>query len=156
MTGKSSKITNFTEYDVVLIPFYLLKEFNIKPNIVINCRSFGEMPRSTLYNYFNWIQNNMTEKGLLYTVNRYVFTKSKDKNKIRDYPFDNHWLVTLSKPQWLQTHLHEFLLERTTWKNNSLKFLLKSFPITTPPPGPMMEKILSQKEWIQNQIKDNN
>lgn len=144
---------NYKDYDVILLPFYMLKKIDLNPDIVINCRSFGEMPKNTLLSYFEWIHKNLRNEGFLYMVNRYVFTKSIDKNKIRDYPFDNRWSVILSQPQWLQTHLHEFLLKRVEKENNDLNYLLKSFPIETPPPGPIMEKILTQKSWIENQIK---
>ena len=154
LVGEKTNITNqlYTDYDVILVPFYLLESVSLRPEIIINCRSFGEMPVDTLTDYFNWIQNKISRNGLFYTVNRYVFTKSKDRNKIRDYPFDKQWLIEMSKPQWLQTHLHEFLLKRTDNESNSLELLLQSFPISTPPPGPIMEKILPQKEWIKNQM----
>ena len=140
------------EFDFLLIPFNIYENYNIKFDIIINKRSFGEMPKETLNNYFKWIQLNINDNGLFYLVNRYAFTKSIDKNKLRDYQFDNYWNILLSQPQWLQTHLHEFILQRTKNSNNTLKLLLKSFPLSTPPPGPIMkDTILSQNEWIKYQ-----
>jgi len=138
--------------DILLVPFHLYKNYQFNFDVVINNRSFGEMPKETLTDYIDWIQKNISLNGILYTVNRYVFTKSLDKNKIRDYPFDNFWNVIISQPQWLQTHLHEFILQRTSHEPNiSLEFLLKSFPISTPPPGPIMQKIQTQAEWLRHQ-----
>lgn len=138
--------------DVLLIPFSLYEKLNIKFDIVVNSRSFGEMPRPTLTKYIQWLQNNISPNGLLYMVNRYVFTKSLDKNKIRDYPFDSSWKIIVSQPQWLQTHLHEFLIQRSEEGDTlPFKFLLQSFPVSTPPPGPIMEKIQTQSEWLENQ-----
>ena len=138
--------------DIILIPFSLYSKLKFQFDMVINNRSFGEMPLEILNNYLNWIQKNISKDGFLYTVNRYVFTKSKDKNKIRNYPFDEYWKPIISQPQWLQTHLHEFLLRRTEDKPcPPLSFLLESFPLSTPPPGPIMEKIQTQPEWLKNQ-----
>ena len=141
-----------TEFDFLLIPFNIYQKYNFKFDIIINKRSIGEMPRDVLNNYFDWLQLHINDNGLFYIVNRYAFTKSNDKNKLRDYPFDNNWNILLSKPQWLQTHLHEFILQRTLYSNNSLKLLLKSFPLSTPPPGPIMkDTILKQSDWIKYQ-----
>jgi putative sugar O-methyltransferase len=138
--------------DIFLIPFSRYNDVKIDFDMAINHRSFGEMPKQILFNYIKWIEKNISESGLLYTVNRYVFTKSKDKNKIRNYPFDDFWKPIVSQPQWLQTHLHEFLLKRTPDKSfPSMEFVLNSFPLSTPPPGPMMEKIQTQPDWIKNQ-----
>lgn len=140
------------EFDFLLIPFNIYQKYNFKFDIIINKRSIGEMPRDVLNNYFDWLQLHINDNGLFYIVNRYAFTKSNDKNKLRDYPFDNNWNILLSKPQWLQTHLHEFILQRTSYSNNSLKLLLKSFPLSTPPPGPIMkDTILKQSDWIKYQ-----
>lgn len=140
------------EFDFLLIPFNIYQKYNFKFDIIINKRSLGEMPRDILNNYFEWIQLNINVDGLFYIVNRYAFTKSNDKNKLRDYPFDNNWNILQSQPQWLQTHLHEFILQRTSKSNNLLKLLLKSFPLSTPPPGPIMkDTILKQSDWIKYQ-----
>ena len=139
-------------FDFLLLPFNTYQKHNFNSDIIINKRSLGEMPKNILENYFDWIQKNINTHGIFYIVNRYAFTKSNDKNKIRDYPFDYNWNIILSKPQWLQSHLHEFILERTHDYNESLNLLLKSFPLSTPPPGPIMkENILKQSDWIKFQ-----
>lgn len=139
-------------FDILLIPFNLYNKYKFKCDIIINMRSMGEMPKKDLYNYIYWIEENMKIGGLFYNVNRYVFTKSIDKNKIRDCPYDNYWKIIVSQPQWLQTHLHEFILQRSsTVSTISFKFLLQSFPISTPPPGPIMPKILTQDSWMKYQ-----
>ena len=142
---------NQIDCDILLIPFSLYHDLQINFDLVINNRSFGEMSYETLRSYIEWIQNNINPNGFLYTVNRYVFTKSIDQNKIREYPFDNSWKVIISQPQWLQTHLHEFFIQRTEDSAIPINFLLQSFPISTPPCGPIMEKIQTQSEWIKHQ-----
>lgn len=139
--------------DVILIPFTKYKKINnFSFDLAINTRSFGEMPKEIMNGYIKWIEGNISINGLLYNTNRYVFTKSVDKNKIRDYPYDDFWEPIISQPQWLQTHLHEFLLLRKASKSNiPLSFLLMSFPLKTPPPGPIMEKIQTQEDWLKNQ-----
>jgi len=137
--------------DFLLIPFHEYSKISFSMELVINNRSLGEMPKEMLKEYVDWIEKNIKTGGLFYTVNRYVFTKSKDKNKIRDYPFDSSWSAIISQPQWLQTHLHEFLLQRNCDPVVPFDFLLKSFPITTPPPGPIMKKIQTQDEWLNYQ-----
>ena len=140
-------------FDIALIPFNEFKNLkNIPFELAINTRSFGEMPKEVLGEYIQWIEDNICVDGLLYNTNRYVFTKSKDKNKIRDYPYDNFWEPIISQPQWLQTHLHEFLLLRKREEEKiPLKVKLNSFPIETPPPGPIMEDIQTQKDWLKAQ-----
>lgn len=142
------------DFDFLLVPFFDLNNLNIKPDLIISNRALGEMPLEILTCYFDWIQKNLKINGLLYTINRYVFTKSKDKNKIRDYPFDDYWKILISKPAWLQSHLHEFILERIDYIDNLLKINLKSFPISTPPPGPIMNEIQTQRQWLFSQITD--
>lgn len=140
------------DFDFLLVPFNLYKKINFEFDLVINTRSFGEMPKEVLEDYFDLIQNNIEEGSLFYTTNRYVFTKSKDKNKLRDYPFDENWKIIISQPQWLQSHLHEFLLKRTSQKQDiPIQFILKTFPLQTPPPGPIMPKIQTQDDWLHNQ-----
>lgn len=151
-SGKNIDI-NTLDFDIILIPFTIFKDIkNIKFELAINTRSFGEMPRIIMEDYIKWIEKNISEEGLLYNTNRYVFTKSKDKNKVRNYPYDNYWETIISQPQWLQTHLHEFLLQRKNIEVRvPLSITLKSFPIKTPPPGPIMENIQTQEDWLKVQ-----
>lgn len=138
-------------YDVLLVPFNKYKELSLTFNLAINMRSLGEMPKDVMNDYINWIQNNIQMDGLFYLVNRYVFTKSVDGNKLRDYNFDDNWEVLISQPQWLQSHLHEFMLRRNNKPSLPFRFILSTFPLRTPPPGPIMNKIETQEQWLKNQ-----
>jgi len=139
-------------FDFLLVPYGEHEKLNFNFDLIISTRSLGEMPKKVLHNYIAWTEKTINSNGILYTTNRYVFTKSTDQNKIRDYPFDEFWNVIVSQPQWLQTHLHEFLLQRSINVSNvPIEILLKSFPISTPPPGPIMQKIQTQSEWIKHQ-----
>ena len=112
-------------------------------------RSFGEMNKEILDNYFKLIQKTIKNDGFLYTVNRYVTYRGKDKLKFKSYPFGDNWRQIISQPQWLQTHLHEFLLVRDLNPKIPFKEIIKSFPERTPPPGPF-GKNYSLESWKKN------
>ena len=78
-----------------------------------------------------------------------LLQKSKDKNKLKDYPFNNNWEVIISQPQWLQTHLHEFLLKRIMNVVYLLIFI-RIIPTQTLP-SIMNENILKQDDWFKFQ-----
>lgn len=142
------------DYDVALLPSWYgdkLAELNI--DLVINMRSFGEMTKELLDYYFNIIHNSLAYGGIFYCVNRYVFTSSVHKLKLKDYPFDEDWSFLISQPQWLQTHLHEWIALRERGSKISPSFILQSMSERVPPPGPIMEDILPQKTWIKNNMK---
>lgn len=146
--------TEGSDPDFLMVPFHLYHEFSCSSDVIINGRSLGEMPRKVLEQYFAWIHQNLSINGLFYLVNRYAFTKSLDQNKIRDYPFDNRWDILLSQPQWLQTHLHEFILQRRAMPDPRKLLLnaLQSFPISSPPGGPIMKQsILDGNTWLKHQ-----
>ena len=96
------------------------------------------MRLNVLHDYFNWIQKNINTDGIMYCINRYIFTPGEDKCSIRDYNLDSKWKIIISQPTWLQTHLHELILQRCKIPMINPKFWLKSFPLRSPPPGPIM------------------
>lgn len=138
-------------FDFALVPGWEMQQLTdwIKPDLIINMRSFGEMPPPVMKSYFDWIQEISHTGTFFYTVNRYVFTIHD--SKLKDYPFDDRWDVLVSQPQWLQTHLHEFMLRRAESPvigRPTLPYCLRSFPERTPPPGPQLPaSILSAKDW---------
>ena len=141
-------------YDVALVPcWYGDKIKSLKTDLIINMRSLGEMTEDLLHYYFDIIQSSLKKRGVFYCVNRYVFTSSNHKLKLKDYPFDEDWTFIISQPQWLQTHLHEWVALRERDKNVSPSFILESLSERMPPPGPIMEDILPQKKWIENNVK---
>ena len=144
-------------YDVALLPAWYgpqLEQLDI--DLVVNARSLGEMNVEALEYYFDIIHNSLKLEGLFYCVNRYVFTSSQHQLKLKDYPFDEKWGFLISQPQWLQTHLHEFLAIRRADNIVDSNFILKSMSERVPPPGPVMENILSQKEWFKNNKREKN
>ena len=146
------------DFNVALLPGWYgdkLKN-NIEFDLVINMRSFGEMNTEVLNYYFDVIHNTLKYNGLFYCVNRYVFTSSIQQLKIKDYPFDGDWNFIISQPQWLQTHLHEYLIMREKSPKISPAFILKSMSERVPPPGPVMDNILTQKEWFDNNKRNSN
>lgn len=136
--------------EIILIPcFFSDVVENLKFDLIINMRSFGEMNKEVLNNYFKLIEKVINNNGLLYTVNRYVTYRGKEKIKFKNYPFGNKWSQIISQPQWLQTHLHELLLERNLNPIIPFQKIIKSYPERTPPPGPL-GKNYKVDRWMKN------
>jgi len=142
-------------FDIALIPGWMREKIaHIKFDVIINMRSLGEMSKQTVDYYFDLIHGTIKKDGLFYCVNRYAFLKSKDAMMLRDFPFDDNWTFVMSQPQWLQTHLHEWMAMRSK-PIIPPKFALASYPLRTPPAGPIMEDILSLNQWVKNEAKRN-
>lgn len=119
-------------------------------DIVIQCRGFSEMNEQSLNNYFKLIQKNISKNGLFYLgCQRYVAYRGHKTMRIRDYPFDNNWGILKSQPSWLATHGHDMALIRIENPIIPFKEVLKSFPIVTPPPGPLTIDYNVEK-WTSN------
>jgi putative sugar O-methyltransferase len=143
------------DYNVALLPSWYGQHITkLNVDLVVNMRSLGEMTEELLSYYFNIIHSTLKPRGVFYCVNRYVFTSSIHKLKLKDYPFDEKWKFIVSQPQWLQTHLHEWIALRQTDPDVSPSFILKSLSERMPPPGPIMEDILPQKKWLENNTKE--
>lgn len=61
--------------------------------LVINTRSMMEMDAATVGFYIEHIQRSLAHDGFFYCVNRY-----EKKTRLKDYPFDDRWYVSYSKP----------------------------------------------------------
>lgn len=79
---------------------------------VINARSFGEMEKSVVRHYFEYIQKNLVPDGLFMNVNRH----GKLGFRFVDYPYDDKWLVIRSAPAFNQEWNHWELVARRTTK----------------------------------------
>lgn len=77
----------------------------------INARSFGEMDKSVVRRYFNYIHENMEPNGVYMNVNRLV----KLGYRFVDYPYDDKWKVLSSAPAFNQEWNHwELIVQRTS------------------------------------------
>jgi putative sugar O-methyltransferase len=119
--------------DFTFIPSHLAKDTALRDtDLVINCRSFMEMNPDVISNYFKQIQSpddGLEPGALFYCVNAYSKGVVGSDIRIKEYPFDDRWDLLLSQPAWIQTHLHETLLKRTTLPQTlNPNFLFQSLP----------------------------
>jgi hypothetical protein len=142
---------NIPNFDILLIPPFDLSILeNYDFDLIIQTRGFSEMKHSVIKSYFDVIQNKLKENGLLYLgCERYVTYRGEKIVRIRDYPFDDNWNIILSHPSWLCTHGHDFLLKRSMSPIAKFTETIKSFPLVSPPPGPI-SKNYNLNKWIEN------
>lgn len=148
---------NINNVDVLLLtPIEAFKVLsndnnNIDINIAIQTRGFSEMNAHTLDEYFGLIQCKIKDNCLFYLgCERYIAYRGESKIGIRDYPFDDDWTILISQPSFLATHGHDFMLMR---KKPIIPFtkVLQTFPVVTPPPGPLTVNYSNNIEsWIYN------
>ncbi|GMR24380.1 MAG: hypothetical protein BMS9Abin37_2917 [Acidobacteriota bacterium] len=80
--------------DFLILPGPLMEK--LRPSsfeLVINTRSMMEMDLATVSFYLGQVQSKLPENGVFYTVNRY-----EKKTRLKDYPFDDRWFVSYSRP----------------------------------------------------------
>lgn len=79
--------------DFLVLPGPLLEKLLPRSfELVINTRSMMEMDLQTVSFYLGQIQTKLPANGVFYTVNRY-----EKKTRLKDYPFDDRWFVSLSE-----------------------------------------------------------
>jgi putative sugar O-methyltransferase len=80
--------------DFLLLPGQLIDR--LAPSsfgAAVNTRSMMEMDLETVSFYLSHVQRRIRTGGVFYCVNRY-----EKKTRLRDYPFDDRWYVTVSEP----------------------------------------------------------
>ena len=97
-------------------------------DLVINTRSFMEMTRAQLQQYFALIQSTMPPGGLLYNLNRYLKTSNGSRNAIGRYPYDSHWRIVSVMPSVLQPQLLELVTARSSIANKYFQPFLRTIP----------------------------
>ena len=113
---KDKKIEDeINNYDIFILPPNTLEEKNIFFDFIINSRSFMEMNKKTIDNYFNFIHKKIKKGGQFLNINRYNKTSVGEEIRFENYPYDNNWEVEISEKSFLQDSMH-FLL--TTRKEN--------------------------------------
>ena len=119
---KNKEISSeINKYDIFILPPNTLKilgEKNIYFDFFINTRSFMEMKKETIKNYFNFIQNNLSENGHLLNINRYTKSVVGEEIKFHEYPYDDAWEVIISEKSFRQNHIHFLLTKRNKKKKN--------------------------------------
>jgi hypothetical protein len=93
----------------------------IKFDLFINTRSMMEMDKDIIFKYFEFIQNNISDKGYFFNVNRYFKNTVKKPLKLIDYPYDNNWNTIISQPSFQQRHIRILLTQRSKNPKKSIQ-----------------------------------
>jgi putative sugar O-methyltransferase len=112
-------------YDIFILPPETLDKQNIKFDFIINSRSFMEMNKKIIKEYFNLIQSKVNRDGYFLNINRYLKSTVGEDIKFEEYPYDNLWNVKISKKSFLQDHIHFLLVQRQINEGNNKNELLK-------------------------------
>ena len=122
--------SDFDKYDIIIIPPWFKVE-GVKFDLFINTRSMMEMDKDVIFKYFEFIQNNISEKGYFFNVNRYFKNTVKKPLKLIDYPYDNNWNTLISQPSFQQKHIRILLTQRCKNPKKSIQKELKMLKKTT-------------------------
>lgn len=109
---------------VLLLPNEVFKVNEVHYDLVINTRSMMEMPYRYIEFYFDLIQKQIKVNGIFYLSNRYRKDTSGEKIKLRNYPYDNYWVLIDQYKSFMQNHIHTIVSERVNIENSSLKSFL--------------------------------
>jgi putative sugar O-methyltransferase len=112
--------SDFDKYDIIIIPPWF-KVRGIKFDLFINTRSMMEMDKDIIFKYFEFIQNNISDKGYFFNVNRYFKNTVKKPLKLIDYPYDNNWNTIISQPSFQQRHIRILLTQRSKNPKKSIQ-----------------------------------
>ena len=128
-TNSVSKVIN--DYDIFILPPRILENEKIKFDFIINTRSFMEMNKKIIKEYFNFIQKKINQNGYFLNINKYLKSTVKEDIKFEEYPYDENWKVEISKKSFLQPNIHFLLTKRQSNKGDignellSIKHCLK-------------------------------
>lgn len=117
-------LKNCNKFEITIKEIYE-KELN-KRIIFINTRSFMEMTKKTIKNYFDNIQKYSKKGDLFFNANRYQKSISGEVIKIRKYPYDNKWSLVSVNNSIGQPYILELLTirrEKEDKNNTFLEFL---------------------------------
>jgi putative sugar O-methyltransferase len=116
--------SDFNKYDIIIIPPWFRVE-GVKFDLFINTRSMMEMDKEVIFKYFEFIHNNISNKGYFFNVNRYFKDTVREPLKLTNYPYDINWNTIISKPSWQQKHIRILLTQRSKNPKNSISEELK-------------------------------
>ena len=107
-----------SKFDIFILPPNALNNKNIFFDFIINTRSFIEMKKETINEYFNLIQKKINHNGYFLNINRYLKSTVGENIYFKEYPYDNFWDVVISEKSFLQEHSHFLLTVRKKNKGN--------------------------------------
>jgi putative sugar O-methyltransferase len=122
---KDDKITieQVRNHDVIIIPPWVKVKLNI--DIFINIRSFMEMNKQSINEYFSMIQDKITKTKLLVNINRYEKNTVGENIKLNEYPYDHNWKVLYSSPTWNHSNVHTLVTKRISYSGDIFNELMK-------------------------------
>ena len=106
------------KYDIFILPPSVLNNHNIMFDLAINSRSFMEMNKKVISDYFDLIQKKVKLNGYFLNINRYMKNCVGEKIRIAEYPYDKFWKVLISEKSFLQNHIHFLFTQRTNDEGN--------------------------------------
>lgn len=109
------KILN--KYDILIIPPWI-KFKETKIDLFLNTRSFMEMNKKIIKNYFDLINRNIKVGGFFFNNNRYYKDTVGHPIKFFEYPYGEKWNSLFSKKSWNENHCHTLVSIKTKNKGN--------------------------------------
>jgi len=100
------------EYDIIIIPPWVVLDSAIKVDLFINTRSMMEMNNEVINQYFHTIQSHISDHGFFFNVNRYYKDTVGYPVMLHEYPYDSNWKVLKSESSWMQNWIHLLLTQR--------------------------------------------
>ena len=91
--------------------------------IIINTRSFMEMTKNTIKNYFDTFQKHTKKGDILFNANRYKKSMSGEVIKIKNYPYDNKWILLSASYSIGQPYIFELLTSRRKDEDSTYSFI---------------------------------
>ena len=116
---------NLNKYDIFILPPNTINNKNIKFDFVINSKSFMEMKKGAINQYFDLIQKKINLGGHFLNVNKYFKDTAGEEIKLHEYPYDNRWKTIVSEQSFLQGDIHFLLAERAANEGDILDELNK-------------------------------
>ena len=97
--------------DIIILPPNVNFK-DIKIDLFINTRSMMEMRMSVINNYFQLINNHISEDGFFFNVNRYIKFRAGEPIFFKDYPYDKDWKIINSSKSFNQDWIHQLITQR--------------------------------------------
>ena len=100
--------------------------------IILNTRSFMEMTKNTIKHYFDNFQKYCKQGDILFNANRYKKSMSGEVIKIKNYPYDNKWILLSASYSIGQPYILELLTSRRKDEDSTYSFINFLNSINTP------------------------
>lgn len=130
----NSKQLKFEDYDFFILPPWAIKQISFikKIDLIINIDSMMEMKKNIIEEYFNFINESLTENGVFYNSNKYEKFSSGDTVRISEYPYNDNWKVLSSEISWLKPNMHLLVTQKISYQTDEIKSVLSNLPKKNP------------------------